>query len=309
MVAARSAGRPPTAPGHRLGVPYRWYVRFKFLLRPSWLALTAAVFIFAVACYTLLAPWQFDRHEERKAQNAAVQASLATQPRPLAEVLPGEGAPGEGTQWSLVTITGRYLPEAEVVARLRTVQGEPAYEVLTPMRTDDGSTVLIDRGFVQPDDRVRVPSYPAAPDGEVTVIARARSNEVDPRGRAAFADQSTGGKLHTYSVSSQVVADAANMDIRPGYFQLVDGQPGVLGALPLPRTEAGPYFSYALQWIAFGTMAFLGWLYFTVRELRPGGALADQQPRRRRSVAEILAEDEVSDDRADARTRAPAPRN
>jgi hypothetical protein len=44
-------------------------------------------------------------------------------------------------------------------------------------------------------------------------------------------------------------------------------------------------------------MALLGWLYFTVRELRPGGVLHErgEQPRRRKSVAEMLAEDEADE--------------
>jgi cytochrome oxidase assembly protein ShyY1 len=91
-----------------------------------------------------------------------------------------------------------------------------------------------------------------------------------------------------------VVARSSGLTIRPGYFQLDQNQPGVLGALPLPQLDSGPFFSYALQWIAFGTMAVLGWLYFTIRELKPGGALTvDKADRtRRKSVAEMLAEDD-----------------
>ena len=33
----------------------------RFLLRPGWLAFVAAVLGFVVACYTLLAPWQFEQ--------------------------------------------------------------------------------------------------------------------------------------------------------------------------------------------------------------------------------------------------------
>lgn len=285
-------------------------MRLKFLLRPSWLALTLAVFVFAGSCYTLLAPWQFERHAARQAQNEALQRSISAEPKPLADVLPGQTPPNGRTQWTPVKITGEYLPDAEVIARLRTVHGEPAYEVLTPLRATSGSTVLINRGYLRPDERVRVPDYAAPPEGEVTVVARARLDEVDTRQRPVFADESTGGKPHTYSVNSQLVARAAGLDIRPGYFQLTPAQPGVLDPLPLPRTEAGPFLSYALQWIAFGTMALLGWLYFSVRELRPGGALHDEG--RRKSVAEMLAEDEAEppaasrdDARATSRNRQP----
>ena len=46
-----------------------------------------------------------------------------------------------------MTITGSYLPEAEAVVRLRTLDGKPAVEVLTPMRLDDGRVVAVDRGL------------------------------------------------------------------------------------------------------------------------------------------------------------------
>ncbi|MEU3275318.1 SURF1 family cytochrome oxidase biogenesis protein [Saccharomonospora sp. NPDC006951] len=272
-------------------------MRWKFLLKPGWLALTLVVFIFAVSCYTLLAPWQFQRHDERATQNAAVQASFTASPEPLSAALPDDQIPDVNTQWQRVVIEGTYLPEAEVVARLRTVQGEPAFEVLTPMRTTDGDVALIDRGYVRPDDRTRVPPYAAPPEGVVRVEARVRIQEQDPQGRPAFSDESTDGKLHSYAINPKVVGDAGNLDIRPGYFQLENDQPGVLGPLPLPQLDAGPFLSYALQWIAFGTMALLGWLYFTVRELKPGGALAGDEPRpeKRKSVAQILAEDEAAE--------------
>ena len=184
------------------------------------------------------------------------------------------------------------------MARLRTVQGEGAYEVLTPLRTTDGTVVLIDRGYVRLDSKSGVLPYAPPPAGTVQVTARARADETDPKNRDAFADASTGGKLQSYVVDSRVVARAAKLDIRPGYFQLDVGQPGVLGALPLPQTDSGPFLSYALQWIAFGAMALLGWLYFTVRELKPGGALTQPESSagsRRKSVAEILAEDEYAE--------------
>jgi cytochrome oxidase assembly protein ShyY1 len=269
----------------------------RFLLRPGWLALTVVVFTFAICCFTLLSPWQFGRNTERVQQNSALETSFTAAPAPLAQLLPPGSAPGPHTEWHLVTITGQYLPDKEVVARLRTVQGEGAFEVLTPLRTTDGTVVLIDRGYVGLDSKSGALPFAPAPGGTVQVTARVRADETDPKNRDAFADASTGGRLQSYVVDSRVVARSGKLDIRPGYFQLDAGQPGVLGALPLPQTDSGPFLSYALQWIAFGAMALLGWLYFTVRELKPGGALTagPAASSRRKSVAEILAEDEYAE--------------
>lgn len=299
---------------------YRRGVRLKFLLRPSWLALVVGVLAFAFACFTLLSPWQFNRNGEREVQNNAIQASMTAEPRPLNDVLPPGTIPDSRTEWTRISTTGTYLPEHEVVARLRTVQGQPAFEVLTPFRTTDGQVMVVDRGYLQPDSRTEVPPYAAPPAGTVTLVARIRQDETDPKNRDAFADASTHGGLQSYSVDSRVVARASGLDIRRGYFQLDSGQPGVLNALPLPQLDAGPFFSYALQWIAFGVMAIGGLVYFTVREMKPGGVLnemaqREKNRRRRKSVAEILAEDEAAargeanEDGAGDREEQPAHRN
>ncbi|MEU4807307.1 SURF1 family cytochrome oxidase biogenesis protein [Actinosynnema sp. NPDC023587] len=265
-------------------------MRLSFLLRPGWLALTLAVWVFAGACFALLAPWQFSRDAERDAQNHAVTTSVRTDPVPVATVL---DRPNAESEWRRVTLTGRYLPEGQAIARLRTVQGEAASEVLTPFVLDSGETVLVDRGYVRPVNGLKVPELKPVPEGAVTLVAWVRAGENDNRD-AIERD----GHREVYAINSAVVGRAAGLDIRPGYFQLTEGQPGVEEELPLPKLDAGPFFSYALQWIAFGAMALGGWLYFTVREARPGGALADAPKVRRKSVAEVLAEDEA----------APAPR-
>jgi cytochrome oxidase assembly protein ShyY1 len=297
-----------------------WWRSLKFLFRPSWIALVVGVLAFAFACFSLLSPWQFGRNAEREAQNNAIEASLSASPRPLNVVLPPGVAPSPATEWSRVTMTGTYLPEGEVVARLRTVQGEPAFEVLTPLRTLDGQAVLVDRGYVRQGDHAGMLPYAAPPGGVVQVEARIRQDETDPKNRDVFTDPSTSAKPQSYVVDSRVVARASGLPIRPGYFQLDENQPGVLAALPLPRVDAGPFLSYALQWIAFGVMAIAGLAYFTVRELRPGGVLAElgdrDNPRRRRAprktVAQMLAEDEEEDgadevsETGEARARPPA---
>ena len=269
-------------------------MRLKFLLRPGWLALTLVVFIFATLCYTLLAPWQFSRDNEREARNSALQASFDAPPRPLSEKLPPGTAPSQETEWRRVTVTGSYLSDHEMIARLRTVQGEPAFEVITPLRTTNGTVVLVDRGYLRPDSQSEVPDYPAPPGGQVTLTARIRANEPEPPDQDTYTPPGTDSAPQIYAINSDIVSNNTGLDIRSGYLQLAPEQPGVLGALPLPQLDAGPFFSYALQWLAFGTMAILGWLYFTVRELKPGGALATDRPTRtkRKSVVEILAEDE-----------------
>ena len=52
----------------------------------------------------------------------------------------------------------------------------------------------------------------------------------------------------------------------------------MLGVLPLPQTDSGPYLSYGLQWLAFGIMAPLALAYFVRAELRERRRTDDAEP-------------------------------
>jgi cytochrome oxidase assembly protein ShyY1 len=222
------------------------------------------VICFAVTAFTVLAPWQFRRAEQRAERNAGIESSFTTPPQPWLTV---RAAPTRATEWRQVQVTGHYLPDTEVVVRLRTVQGAPAYEVLGALRLADGSNVLVDRGYLRPAEGVRVPGYPPVPGGEVTVTGRLRADEQDPQGGEVVHQD---GQRQVYAVNTRTVSAATGVRLEPGYLQLVDGSPGVLSALPLPQLDPGPSFAYALQWIAFGTMAPLGLAYFAWREATEG---------------------------------------
>jgi cytochrome oxidase assembly protein ShyY1 len=275
-------------------------VRFRFLLQPNWLMLTLVVFVFAAACYSILAPWQFSRNADQQAQNAALTASFTSKPVPVEQLVPAGTEPSSNAVWRMVTMTGTYEPAGEAMARLRTVQGEPAFEIITPFKLTDGRTVLVDRGYQPPEAGKSVPDYASPPTGRVTISARAQADEPADK-RPTFLDT---GRRQIYSINSGTVAQATGMKIDPGYFQLDVNQPGVVNAaLPLPQLDDGPYFSYALQWIIFGSMALFGWGYFSWREARPGGALDNADKPKRKSVAEILADDEARDREEAAATR------
>lgn len=283
-------------------------MRLRFLLRPGWLALLVAVLAFAGACFWLLSPWQFGRNAERAAQNDAISAALGRAPEPLSRLLPGDTEPTGRQQWREITVTGRYLPEAETVARLRTVDGEPASEVLTPLRSTSGQVLLIDRGYVTVTEG-GLSGYAPAPTGTVRLTARVRPDESSAGTRPTFVAE---GRRQVYRINAGAIGQVVGLDIRPGYFTLVGGQPGVLKVLPLPEVDSGPFLSYALQWIAFGVMAIGGLGYFTWRELKPGGALtSDGRAKRRaertscdrptkpvrgrRAVAAMVAEEEATE--------------
>ena len=156
--------------------------RWAFLLRPGWLALFVVVIAFAYLCFTVLAPWQLGKNTKTSRENAQISHSLTADPVPVTTLLPQQDSSAPDDQWRQVTATGRYLPDAQVLARLRVVDGEPAFEVLVPFAVDGGPTVLVDRGYVRPVQGSRVPPIAPPPDGTVTITARLRDSEPVPDG-------------------------------------------------------------------------------------------------------------------------------
>jgi len=164
-----------------------------------------------------------------------------------------------------VTATGHYLPDARVLARLRVVEGDPAFEVLEPFAVDDGPTVLVDRGYVRPEQGSRVPAIPAAPRQPVTITARLRDSEPAAPGKAPFVQD---GVAQVYSINTEQVAGLTRVPLAGSYLQLVSDQPGGLGVIGIPHLDAGPFLSYGIQWISFGILAPIGLGYFVYAEMR-----------------------------------------
>jgi cytochrome oxidase assembly protein ShyY1 len=274
----------------------------RFLLRPGWLAFIVVVIGFAVACYTLLAPWQFGREAQRDTEQQAIDVSYRTPPAPLAELVAAGTGVTPALEWRQATVSGTYVPDAEALVRLRVVDGKPAFEVLTPLRTDDGRLIAVDRGYVSTPSGSQVPGFAPAPPGPVTLTGRLRVNENDPQNRPVSV---LDGHRQLYAADSRALSSATGLDLEPGYLQLAADQPGVLGPLPVTVSASGaPFtnFSYALQWLTFGAIAIFAMAYFVRLEM------LQRRGRDRRSERSALRKALAGDDdESDPARDEPAP--
>jgi len=239
--------------------------RLLFLFRPGWIALALVVAAFAYLCFTVLAPWQLGKNTATSRENHQISASLDAAPVPVTTLPPRQDSAAPDAQWRQVTATGRYLPVAPVLARLRVIDGEPAFEVLAPFAVDNGPVVLVDRGYIRPEQGSRVPAFDAPPTGTVTVTARLRDSETAPVDKKPFTEQ---GYTQAYAIDIAQVSALTGTPLAGSYLQLVADQPGGLGVIGLPHLDAGPFLSYGIQWIAFGIIAPIGLGYFIYSELR-----------------------------------------
>jgi cytochrome oxidase assembly protein ShyY1 len=232
--------------------------RLGFLLRPGWIALALVVVAFTYLCFMVLAPWQLGKNTRTSRENDQIETSLNTSPVALKTLLPQQDSRAPNEQWRRVTATGHYLPDVQVLARLRVVEGDQAFEVLAP-------TVLVDRGYVRPEPGSHVPPIARAPQDTVTITARLRDSEPLVREKESF---SRDGVQQVYSVNTEQVSQLTKVPLAGSYLQLVENQPGGLGLIGIPHLDAGPFLSYGIQWISFGILAPIGLGYFAYSEIR-----------------------------------------
>jgi cytochrome oxidase assembly protein ShyY1 len=260
--------------------------RWAFLLRPGWLALALVVVAFAYLCFTVLAPWQLGKNTRTSRANDQIAHSLTAEPVPVTSLLAQHGSDDE---WRRVTASGHYLRDVQVLARLRVVDGQPAFEVLVPFVVDGGPTILVDRGYVRPLEGSRVPRIPPPAADPVTITARIRNSEPRAVGKDPLR---LDGVEQVYSINTQQVGQLTGTQLADPYLQLLENQPGGLGVVPLPHLDAGPYLSYGIQWIAFGIVAPIGLGYFIYSEIRERRRdKAGDEPAR----APVTAEEKLAD--------------
>lgn len=261
-----------------------------------WGGYLVLVIVFAIAC-GLLSWWQWARRAEAVAEIERVAVNYDATPAPVADTLAQLDSWSEDDEYLPVTLTGRYLDEEELLVRNRPYNGASGFEVLVPFRLDDGSVFVVDRGWVPVGSSVEAPdAVPAPPDGVVTVVARLKPGEPTLPGRTA-----PDGQLATIHLPS--VAELVGGDTYTGAYGLLASEDPAAESRPAaalkPEADEGPHLSYALQWIAFGVLAFVA-LFWAFRRERRIAALPVEQQVAARAAKRRSEDDDYEDAALDA---------
>jgi cytochrome oxidase assembly protein ShyY1 len=240
-----------------------------------------------VPAMVLLGRWQWHRHEDRREANAEALAGMSAPPAPVDQVLPAvpvdaartTAAAHDGTlplppeqEVRTVTATGRYDAAGTQLVRRRSYPDRgTGFEVVVPLLTDSGSTLLVVRGWVpNATTAAGAPDVPPPPSGPVTVTGRLRAGEA-PRPATDLPPQ------QVWRIDVPALADGTSVSaarpVVPAYVEATDEQPepgpdpaGIL-RMPPPELDAGPHQMYAYQWWIFATIAFGGWALLMRTEL------------------------------------------
>ncbi|TDC06484.1 SURF1 family protein [Streptomyces sp. 8K308] len=247
---------------------------YRFLLSRQWVILTL-VALLLIPTMIWLGFWQLHRHEQRVARNDLIASSLEAPPVPMGELSSVGGAPDPDDRYRTVTATGVYDEDGQVVVRNRTnADGSVGYHVLTPVIQEDGTAVLVNRGWISAgSDLTRTPEIPAPPSGEVTVTGRLMADETSAttgiRERSGLPD----GMV--MMISSAERSEAIGVPMVGGYLELTETSPepaeqeGQPQPLPEPdHTGIGAHLAYAFQWWIFAAGVPVGWFLLVRREVQ-----------------------------------------
>jgi len=226
-----------------------------------WLLFAVTVLLLAYAAY-LLGQWQFHRLHDRESSNTQIRTNLRAGATPVGDVLrPGRDASARD-EWRRVTATGTYEPDASVVIRYQTRDGDSGVDIVTPLRTTRGPLLLVDRGWMQTGnvgaDQV---DAPAPPSGQVTVTGWVRAD--------ATGDAATVVDRSARAISSREIAPTLDGPVYGGFVDAETEDPRPATALvraELPDLGNGPHFFYGLQWWFFGVLAVFGFFYLAYDE-------------------------------------------
>jgi len=210
--------------------------------------------IVTVAALSLVAlgTWQLERRSWKLHLIEQIDQRVNAAPTSLPDPHLWTSVTQEEYAYRHVRATGVFLNDRETFVRASTVKGS-GYWVMTPLKTDDGSIVLINRGFVP--SELRDPQKRAAGQitGATTVIGLIRMTE--PGGGFLRSNKPVADQWYSRDVTA--IAAARGLSRTAPYFIDADDRPneggfpvGGLTVISLPNN----HLLYALTWF---TLAFM----------------------------------------------------
>lgn len=243
----------------------------RFLLRPRWILshLLVAALVFVMVN---LGFWQLRRLDDRRAENALIEARQDEAPVALDSVLTPTSSASEveALRARPVTLVGEYDQAATVEVRNRSQDGVAGNWLVTPLVLDSGARVPVVRGFVALGGDGE-PFAAPVPEGEVSVegavmVPRLQDRTVRRDLEPVLATPDTVGALVRLEESDPAEPAAATTEGDPA---------AAIYALAPPDLSERNHLSYAVQWFIFSAIALVGYPLILRRVLQHQGKEVD----------------------------------
>ncbi|MES1163140.1 MAG: SURF1 family protein, partial [Rhizobacter sp.] len=218
---------------------------------PGTLAALLGVALLMIAGLIALGVWQVQRLAWKQELIARIDRQVHAVPAAPPAIATWATLTRDTVEYRRVALRGRYLPAADVLVNATTALGA-GHWVMTPLRDDQGITVLVNRGFVPldlPRDQAR------APDGEQRVVGLLRLSE--PGGSLLQRNDAAQGRWYSRDVAAIAASQQLTGPVAP-YFVDTVAEPGAAPAWPRPGLTvlsfSNNHLVYAATWFALAAM-------------------------------------------------------
>jgi surfeit locus 1 family protein len=218
------------------------------------LATLTLIAIAGVAGFIALGMWQLHRLAWKEALISRVDARIHAEPVAAPPAAQWRSIDAAKSEYLNVRVHGQYLQGRETLVQAVTVRGA-GFWVITPLQTDAGYTVLINRGFVGPQYKT---AHVSAAERPTTVTGLLRISET---GRS-FLRSNDPGNGRWYSRNVVAISGSRGLSNFAPYF--IDA---AASEAPTPGTPEGgltvvrfrnQHLQYALTWFALALMVAYG---------------------------------------------------
>ncbi|WP_346895755.1 SURF1 family protein [uncultured Roseibium sp.] len=222
--------------------------RAKVLFYAGMLVLTAA--------FTALGIWQVQRLFWKLDLIARVESRVHAAPVPAPTESEWPAVTARDDEYRHVTASGTYL-DTETLVQAVTEYGA-GFWVMTPLLQDDGTLILVNRGFVPTDKKA--PADRSHPTGSIQVTGLLRMSQ--PGGAFLRSNDAIAGRWYSRDVAAIAATDGLSR-VAP-YF--IDAQAGRSdGSLPIGGLTVikfrNSHLIYALTWGALALMSLTAFVY------------------------------------------------
>jgi surfeit locus 1 family protein len=210
----------------------------------------------ALVC-SLLGVWQVERLRWKTDLIARVEARVHAPATPAPGPARWSSLTRADDEYRRITARGVFEPDKETLVQAVTVLG-PGYWVMTPLRTDAGVEILVNRGFVPTE--LKAPAARPASEiaGPVAVTGLLRFSE--PGGGFLRANRPASGLWYSRDVAA--IAAAQRLATTAPYFIDADATPNptsVMGGWPRGGLTVvrfrNDHLAYALTWFGLALLA------------------------------------------------------
>ena len=237
---------------------------------PVALGLFALLGLVLFAGFVALGTWQIKRLAWKRDLIARVDARVHAPPVAVPAPDQWPAITAASAEYRHVSLHGRFLHDRQTLVWTATDFGS-GYWVMTPLQQDDGSIVLVNRGFAPADWCGAKRNCPLGPEGETTLTGLLRMSE--PSGLLRSNDPSR-NSWYTRDVAG--IAKARGLDRAAPFFVDEDAAPGTLDQGKPSWPQGGltviafpnNHLSYLLTWYALALLVLGAGIYVGRDEYR-----------------------------------------